>query len=77
MWLAGEISRDEVRSLACHLTMLVDADVRFISVECDALASVDTAVLSAFSRAQEQLDRCGGMLSVWGLHPSLLSDRDI
>jgi anti-anti-sigma regulatory factor len=70
--LRGDIDSSAADQFAEHLDGFLDAASRLISVDATQVRSCHPRVLEVLSRAQLRMDARGGLLTVVGLHPTLL-----
>lgn len=73
--LRGPIDPGTVDRLADHVEDLLGIRTRFLAIDATAVDSYDERLLELLGRSQHRLEARRGLLTVHGLHPSLLDAR--
>jgi hypothetical protein len=74
--LRGFLDADAVERLAAHLQGFLEAGVRFVTIDAHDVLRADPRLVPLLGRAQRRLTRRHGLLTMTGLHPSLLAADD-
>lgn len=74
--LRGFLDGDAVERLAAHLHGFLEAGVRFVAIDAHGVIRADPGLVPLLGRAQRRLTRRHGLLTMTGLHPSVLAADD-
>ncbi|HEY2220897.1 STAS domain-containing protein [Actinomycetospora sp.] len=74
--LRGFLDADAVDRLATHLQGFLEAGVRFVILDAHDVIRADPALVPLLGQVQRRLTRRHGLLTLTGLHPSVLPADD-
>ncbi len=71
--MRGTLDADAVERLGHHVDEFLQTRTRFITLDARDLTRAGASVIGLLGRTQTRLNRRSGMISVLGLHPTLLT----